>query len=85
MLVHLCGLFFLESAVFYNVLEELSSRTVFHYKIEVVLVFNHLIQLNHVRVPDLLEDGYFTVDPIDVRLVFDLVLLKDFYGYFVAS
>lgn len=36
-------------------------------------------------VPHLFEDRYFSVDPVDIRLIFYLVLLENLDGHFVAS
>ena len=33
----------------------------------------------------LLQDGDLTIDPLDVRMVLNLVLLEDLNGYFVAG
>ena len=45
----------------------------------------YLIQLNHVRMSDFLENVDLSCDPLNVTLVFDSVFLKNLDGYFFSS
>lgn len=66
LLVHLCGLLLLQVAILNDVLEQLAARTVLHDQVQVVIVFYHFIQLNDVRMPNLLQNRDFAVDALDV-------------------
>ena len=85
LLVHFAGFFFLEPSVLDDVLKQLTSRTVFHDQVEIIVVLNHLVQLHHVRVSHLFQNRYFSVYAVDVRLVFYFVLLENLYGDLVSS
>ena len=45
----------------------------------------YLIQLNHVRMSDFLENVDLSCDPLNVTFVFDSVFLKNLDGYFFSS
>ena len=48
-------------------------------------ILTYLIQLNHVRMSDFLENVDLSCDPLNVTLVFDSVFLKDLDGYFLLG
>lgn len=56
-------------------LEQLTTRTILHDQVQVVVVLNHLVQLNDVRVSHFLKDRDLTVDAVNIRLVFYFVFL----------
>ena len=85
LLIHLGRFFFFKAPVLDDVLEQLATRAVFHDEVQVVIVLDHFVQLHNVWVPNLLENGDLTVDPIDIRLILNFVLLKDFNCYLVAG
>lgn len=85
LLVHFGSFILLEPAVFDDVLEELSARTILHDQVQVIIVFNHLVQLNDVRVPDFLEDCDFSVDSVNIGLILDFIFFQYFDGHLVAS
>lgn len=73
LLIHLCSFFFFQPPVFYDVLEQLTTRAVLHDEVEVVLVLYHLVELDDVRVSHLLEDRDLSIDSVDVRLIFNFI------------
>ena len=48
-------------------------------------MITYLVKLDHIWVSHNLQDVYFPCHSLDVRLVFDLVLLQDFNGNFLSS
>ena len=78
--VELAGLFLGKSGVPYDVVEELSAVAVFHDHVEFLLGLNDFVQLDDVRVADLLENFDLASDALHIFLVVDLVLLEDFDG-----
>ena len=62
----------------HDVVEELSAVTVFHNHVQFFLGLDDFIELDHIRVPDLLQNLDLPRDSLDVLLVVDLVLLEDF-------
>ena len=39
----------------------------------------YIIELDNIRVADLLEDSYLAIDTFQVSMILDLFFLKDFY------
>lgn len=78
--VELAGLLLGETRVSHDIVEELSTVAVFHDHVQLFLSFNDFIQLDHVRMADLLEDLDFSSDTLDILLVVNLVFLQDLYG-----
>lgn len=64
LLVHLCRFFLLQPPVFYNVLKQLSARTILHNQVQIVVIFYHFIKLNYVWMPHFFEYSYFSIYPI---------------------
>lgn len=64
----------------HDIVEQLAPIAVLHNHVELFLSLDDLVQLDNVRVADLLEDLDFTSDALDVLLVVNLVLLEDLYG-----
>ena len=85
LLVHLGSFVLFEPSVLNDMLEEFAPRAVLHDEVEVVVVLDHLIQLDYLWMPHFLEDRNFPVDAFNVRMVLDFVLLKNFDGYLVTS
>ena len=56
-----------------------------HNQIELSRCLDDFIELNHIRVPDLLQDLDLPRDSLDVLLVVDLVFLEDFDGDLFSS
>mgnify|MGYP006093167101 CR=1 FL=1 len=69
LLVHLGCLCFFEPPVLDYVLEKLTARTVLHDQVQIVVILDHFVELNHVRVAHFFEDCDLPVDSIYVRLV----------------
>lgn len=76
--IKLASLFFRESGVPYDVVEELTPIAVLHDHVELLLCLNDLIELNDVRMPYLLEDLDFSRYALYVLLVVNFVLFQDF-------
>ena len=85
LLVHLGSLVLFEPPVLHDVLEELAARAILHDEVQVIVVLYHFVQLDYLRVTHLLQDGDFTIDPLNIRMVLDLVLLENLDGDFVAG
>ena len=85
LLVHLGSLFLLKSPVLHYVLEKFPARTVLHDQVKIIVILNHFIQLNHVRVPHFFEDRDLPIDSVDVRLVLYFIFFQNFDGYFVPG
>ena len=66
-------------------LKELTTRAILHDEVEVVIILNHFVQLDYMRVSNFLQDCDFTVYPVDVRLVFDFIFFQDLDSHLVAS
>ena len=64
----------------HDVVEQLASVAVLHDHVQFLLRFDDFVQLNHVRVPNLLKNLDFPRDTLNVFLIVDLVLLEDFNG-----
>ena len=47
-------------------LKELPTRAILHDEVEVVIILDHFIQLDYMRVPHFLQDCDFSVYPVDV-------------------
>ena len=75
LLVHFAGFLLFKSSILDNMLEQLTTRTILHDQVQVVVVLNHLVQLNDVRVSHFLKDRDLTVDAVNIRLVFYFVFL----------
>jgi hypothetical protein len=84
LLVHLGCLLLFQPSIFDNVLEELSAGAILHDQVEVVIVLDHFVQLDYMRMPHFLENRDFAIDPVDVGLIFDLVFFQDLDGHLVA-
>lgn len=85
LLIHLGSLVLLKSPILHDVLKQLTARAILHDEVQVVMVLNHLVQLDNLRVTHLLQDGDLTIDPLNVRMVLDLVLFENLDSYFVAG
>lgn len=83
--VHLARLGLFQPSILDNVLEELAARTVFHDQVQVVIVFNHIIELNDVWMPDFLENCDLTVDSFQVCMVLYLLFLEYFDRHLFVS
>ena len=83
--VKLAGLLLREPRVSDDVVEQLAAIAVLHYHVELLFGFNYFVQLNDIRVSDLLEDFDLPSDSLHVFLIVDFVLLEDFDCYFFAS
>ena len=67
-----------------DVVEQLATAAILHDHVKLFFGFNYLIELNNIRVSDLLQDFDFPCDSLNVFLVVDLVFLKDFDGNLFA-
>ena len=85
LLIHLRRLLFFQSSVFNDVLEEFTARAVFHYKIEIVVIFYHFVELYYMRVPYFFEYSYLPINPINITLIFNLVFFQYFNRNFISS
>ena len=85
LLVHFRCFIFFKPSVFDDVLEKLSSWAVLHDKVEIIIILDHFVKLDHMRMSHFFEDGNFSVDSIDIGLVFDLVFFQNLYCYLIAS
>ena len=79
--VEFTSLFFGESGVSDDVVEELASIAVLHDHIELFLCLDDFVQLNHIWVTHLLKDFYFSCYPLNVLLIMNLVFFEDFNGH----
>ena len=70
---------FLESFIFNDEIEELSAFDKLHDKIEVFFCFNDLINLHHIRVMQLFQNFDFSTDSLNILLVFNSWLFKNFH------
>lgn len=75
-----------------NVVEQLSLLNVLHNEEQVLRRFDYLrsnrgyfVQLDDVRMPNELEDVYFTGNSLDIGNIHDSLLLKDLYGHTFLS
>ena len=66
-------------------LKQLSARTIFHDQVEIVIVFNHLIELNDMRMPDFFQDCDFSIYSVNIGLILDFIFFQYFDGDFIAS
>ena len=66
-------------------LKQLSARTIFHDQVEIVVVFDHLIQLNDVRMPNFFQDCDFSIYSVNIGLILDFIFFQYFDGDFIAS
>ena len=66
-------------------LEQFTTGAVLHYKVQIILIFNHLIQLNYLRMSYFLQNRYFSINTLDVTMVLNFIFFKDFNGHFVAG
>ena len=64
-----------------DVVEELASIAVLHDHIELLLCLDDFVQLNHIWVSHFLKDFNFSRYPLNVLLIMNLVLFKDFNGH----
>lgn len=78
--IELTGLFLRQSSVTHDVVEELAAVAVLHDHVQFFFCLDDLVQLNHVRVTDLLEDFDLASNAFDIFLVVDLVLLENLDG-----
>lgn len=77
LLVELAGLFLLQFGVLDDVVEELSTAGVLHDQVELLGRLDDLVQLDDVRVPDLLENVDLPGDSLDIRRICNTVLLQN--------
>ena len=82
--VEFAGLFFAETGVSDNIVEQFSPICVLHYHVEFFFGFDYFVQLNDIWMSDLLEDFDFSCNPLNVFLVVDFVLFQDLDGHFFA-
>ena len=75
--VELTGLFLRQSGVTHDVVEELATVAVLHDHVQFFFCFDDFVELNHIRVTDLLEDFDLASDAFHIFLVVDLVLLEN--------
>jgi len=75
----LAGLFFFQTLMLNNNVEQLASANEFHDQVEVLFGFNNFIDLYNVGVVQLLENFDLPADSFDIFFVFDSWFLKNFY------
>ena len=75
----------LKSLLLNDVVKQFSTRSVFHDEKQLSGSFNYFVQLNYVGVSHNLEDVNLPHDSGHIRLVLDLLLLKDLDGDFLLG
>ena len=76
----LAGCTFLKFLVLNDQLKELTSRGELHDEVQIFVCLNDLVDLNNIRVMQLLENLDLAADALDVFLVLNLGLFKHFHG-----
>ena len=76
--VELAGLLFRKSGVSDDIVEELTTVTVFHDHVKLFFCFDDFVELDHVGVSDLLQDFDLSGDSLHVLLVMDFIFLQNF-------
>ena len=60
-----------------DVIKQFSTIAVLHDHIKLFFGFNDLIELNDIRMPDFLENFYFSSNTFHILLIVDFVLLEN--------
>lgn len=71
----------MQALLLHDVIKKFAIYAVFHYQIQLRLCLNDLVQLDHVRVSNLLEDFDLTRDACNVFTILDPSFLQDFDRY----
>lgn len=87
-------LFFLQSFPFNDKIKQFATCSILHYQKQLPWCFNnlkklkfntYLIKLNDIWMSDYLQNMNFTSNAVHIWLIFNLILFKNFYGYFLSS
>lgn len=77
----LAGHLLLEALVLHNEVEQLASADVLHDQVQVLFCFDDLVNLNHIRVVQLLQNLNFSADALHILAVFDPRFFENFDGH----
>ena len=75
------GHLLLQALVLHNQVEKFAASDVLHDQVQVLLGFDDLVNLNHVRVVQLLQNLDFSADALHVLSVFDPRFFENFHGH----
>jgi hypothetical protein len=64
----------------HDVVEELSPVAVLHDHVKLFFGLNDLVELNYIRMSDLLQNFDFSRNALHIFLIMDLVLFENFNG-----
>ena len=79
------GLSVLQTALLYNVIEELATRGILHDQKQLLARLDYFIKLHDVGVANDFQDMDFSHDTRNVRLVLNHIFLKDLDSHLLMS
>lgn len=77
-------LLFLQALPFDDVVEQFTSAGILHDQEQLARRLDNLVKLDDVRVTNYLQNVDLSGHPVNIRLVFNLVFLKNLNSYFFA-
>jgi hypothetical protein len=79
------SLFLWHPATCHNVVEQFTTAAILHDQVELPRSFNDLIQLDHMWMPDELEDMNLASDPLHISYIHDAFLLQYLHSNLLTS
>ena len=65
--------------------KEFAPTGILHHHVELFLGLDDFVQLDHVWMPDFLQDLDFSCNPLYIFLIMNFVLLQDLDGHLLPS
>lgn len=79
------GFLLIESFSLDDIIEQLSTLCIFHYKVNVGFRLDDLIELDDIGMPEYFEDTNLSSDSFYIGLLNDFLFLKGFNGNFLLG